>query len=222
MTIRLPLFPLSAVSFPGMPTRLHIFEERYKEMLRDCLDSDRKFATTLIKKGAEVGDNSPDLYPVGCILEIFAVQEISDGRMNVIAMGADRFMLNDVSDEKSYLTAELSVLQQDNSNAEISAEELAEQERQLRHILNRYTVEILQGSDEEVRSVENAANPWNLGYLGASLWQGNQVIKQELLTYRKLPELLRRVTGILRDEIRLNNLSKQGKNIASLGPFSNN
>jgi uncharacterized protein len=222
MTSRLPLFPLSAVSFPGMPTRLHIFEDRYKEMLKDCLDSDRKFATTLIRRGQEVSDNSPELYPVGCILEIFAVQEINDGRMNVIAMGADRFMLNDLSHDKPYLTAELKVLHQDNGNAELSAQELSEQERQLRHILNRYTVEILKGNDEEIRSVENAANPWNLGYLGASLWQGNQVIKQELLTYSKLPDLLRRITGILRDEMRLNKLANQGKNIASLGPYSNN
>lgn len=222
MISRLPLFPLSVVSFPGMPTRLHIFEDRYKEMLRDCLDGDRKFGTILIKSGQESFDNSPDLYPVGCILEIFAVQEISDGRMNLIAMGAERFILQEIYQDKSYLTGSVNLLINDSANAEISAEELKLLERQLRHVLNRYTVEILDGHEDEARSIENASNPWNLGYLAASLWQGKATIKQELLSYSNLPQLLRRIIGILRDEIRLNTLANQGKGTVNLGPYSNN
>ena len=62
--IRLPLFPLNVVMFPNTSIPLQIFEDRYKQMLRDCLDGDSRFGVTLIKEGAEVGDPATP-HPVG-------------------------------------------------------------------------------------------------------------------------------------------------------------
>ena len=53
--VQLPLFPLNLVLFPGMDLPLHIFEERYKSMIGDCLNQNLPFGVVLIKEGLEVG-----------------------------------------------------------------------------------------------------------------------------------------------------------------------
>ena len=53
---QLSLFPLNLVLFPGMPLPLHIFEERYKAMIGDCVEREQPFGIVLIKEGQEVGD----------------------------------------------------------------------------------------------------------------------------------------------------------------------
>ncbi|HEY1671362.1 MAG TPA: LON peptidase substrate-binding domain-containing protein, partial [Streptosporangiaceae bacterium] len=68
MTDTLPLFPLGTVLFPGMLLPLHIFEDRYKELVRDLLDGPepRRFGVIAIKKGRETGvEGVSSLYEVG-------------------------------------------------------------------------------------------------------------------------------------------------------------
>jgi Lon protease-like protein len=89
MAFRLPIFPLSVVLFPGTPLPLHIFEPRYRRMLADCLEGDRRFGIT--PAGQE--DEMPKPGTVGCIAEIRVNQELPDGRSNIIVLGADRFVL---------------------------------------------------------------------------------------------------------------------------------
>ncbi len=50
---RLPLFPLNLVHFPGQDLPLHIFEERYKDMIGECLNQDSPFGVVMIKEGAQ-------------------------------------------------------------------------------------------------------------------------------------------------------------------------
>ena len=52
---RLPMLPLSAVLFPHTAMPLHVFEPRYRELMRDCLEGDRRFGVVLIERGSEVG-----------------------------------------------------------------------------------------------------------------------------------------------------------------------
>jgi ATP-dependent Lon protease len=89
MPLRLPIFPLSVVLFPGTPLPLHIFEPRYRRMLGDCLAGDRRFGIT--PSGKE--DRMPEPGTVGCIAEIRVNQELPDGRSNVIVFGGERFVL---------------------------------------------------------------------------------------------------------------------------------
>jgi uncharacterized protein len=56
MAFELPLFPLQTVLFPGMPFVLHIFEQRYRQMIGECLRDDQPFGVVLIREGEEVGD----------------------------------------------------------------------------------------------------------------------------------------------------------------------
>ena len=63
-TIEIPLFPLNLVLFPGMPLPLHIFEERYKAMIGDCMRYNTPFGVSLIRSGQEVGE-AADPHPIG-------------------------------------------------------------------------------------------------------------------------------------------------------------
>jgi Lon protease-like protein len=107
--IQLPLFPLPVVLFPGTPQLLHIFEPRYRQMVRDCLDSDRRFGLSYLnpeRKGAPEGTPLPG--DVGCMADIRSHQYFPDGRSNIIVVGQDRYvMTNVVVGEKAYLVGEV-------------------------------------------------------------------------------------------------------------------
>jgi Lon protease-like protein len=76
---RLPMFPLSAVLFPGASMPLHVFETRYRELMRDCLAGDGRFGVVLIERGSEVGGG--DLRaPLGTQGSITKAVELPDGR----------------------------------------------------------------------------------------------------------------------------------------------
>jgi Lon protease-like protein len=102
MALRLPIFPLSVVLFPGTPLPLHIFEPRYRRMVADCLAGDRRFGIT--PAGKE--DRMPEPGTVGCIAEIRVNQELPDGRSNIIVLGGERFVVTrPVQDSAPYYVA---------------------------------------------------------------------------------------------------------------------
>jgi hypothetical protein len=75
--MRLPLFPLGLVLFPGQTIPLHIFEERYKAMLKRCLDEQIPFGIVLIKDGGRFGRGTP--HSIGTTARIMTVDEIDAG-----------------------------------------------------------------------------------------------------------------------------------------------
>lgn len=89
--LRLPLFPLSVVLFPGTPLPLHIFEPRYRRMLADCLAADRKFGITPPGAGGE----RPEPGTVGCVAEVRVNQQLPDGRSNLVVFGGSRFVVGE-------------------------------------------------------------------------------------------------------------------------------
>lgn len=102
--MELPLFPLHTVLFPGRPLPLHVFEQRYRDLLRDCLDKDRRFGVVAIRSGAEVGAGA-DLFDVGTIAEIERVESLEDGRANIATRGTQRFRITELVEGPSYLMA---------------------------------------------------------------------------------------------------------------------
>jgi Lon protease-like protein len=96
MSELLPLFPLGTVLFPGMVLPLHVFEERYRQMVRDLLDrpEPREFGVIAIRKGREVGtENLHQLHEVGCVATLREVVPHPDGRFDLVAVGSRRFRL---------------------------------------------------------------------------------------------------------------------------------
>jgi ATP-dependent Lon protease len=90
---RLPLFPLPLVLFPGTAIPLHIFEPRYRQMLADCLDADKRFGIVCLPEGA--AETEIERGTVGSIAEIVNVETLPDGRSNIIVRGAERFTMEE-------------------------------------------------------------------------------------------------------------------------------
>ena len=88
----LPIFPLPLVLFPGVTIPLHIFEPRYRRMLADCLERDRRFGIVFLAEGTSE-DTLGIGGDVGCIAHIETHEELPDGRSNIIVVGRERFTL---------------------------------------------------------------------------------------------------------------------------------
>ncbi|HEX8937616.1 MAG TPA: LON peptidase substrate-binding domain-containing protein [Sphingomicrobium sp.] len=91
-TIRVPIFPLpGAILFPRSQLPLHIFEPRYREMVRDAIDGAGRIA--MVQPLRLDDDNRAPLYQVGCVGEVVGVEELEDGRFNIVLLGSNRFRL---------------------------------------------------------------------------------------------------------------------------------
>lgn len=88
----LPIFPLPLVLFPGVTIPLHIFEPRYRRMLVDCLERDRRFGILFLPEG-ESEDTLGAGGDIGCVAHIESHDELPDGRSNIIVAGRERFVL---------------------------------------------------------------------------------------------------------------------------------
>ena len=106
--IEIPLFPLNLVLFPGMVQPLHIFEPRYREMTKFCLDSNITFGITLAAPGSQLGVEQPAL--CGTLARIADYQRLPDGRYNLITVGVQRFEIVEVRRDKPYLSARARLL----------------------------------------------------------------------------------------------------------------
>jgi Lon protease-like protein len=94
----IPLFPLEVVLMPSMPLPLHIFEERYKQMIRECLEQDSEFGVAY-QKGSEIKK-------VGCTARIVQVlRRFDDGRLNIMTQGVNRFKIESINEERPYFQA---------------------------------------------------------------------------------------------------------------------
>jgi len=113
MSETLPLFPLGAVLYPGMLLPLHIFEERYRQLIRDLLDGPepRRFGVIAIRKGRETGiDGVHSLYEIGCTAVVRRVERHDDGRYDIATVGTQRFRLRGLDETRPYLQGEVEML----------------------------------------------------------------------------------------------------------------
>jgi Lon protease-like protein len=116
-TTRVPIFPLNLVLFPGQVLPLHIFEERYKEMLQRCLRENLPFGIVLIRENSRFGRGSP--HSVGTLARVTSVNEIPEGRCiiparhsgecyHITCRGEDRFRVTNLDRrEADYLVADI-------------------------------------------------------------------------------------------------------------------
>jgi uncharacterized protein len=123
----LPLFPLGTVLYPGLLLPLHIFEERYRQLVRDLLANGEapRFGVVAIREGRETGVSGVSaLYPVGCTAVLRQVQKYPDGRYDIVTVGVQRFRLLTLDDSQPYLRGEVELLPEeagDPAEAEMAA-----------------------------------------------------------------------------------------------------
>lgn len=123
--MKLPLFPLHTVLCPGIALPLHIFEERYRDLVRHCIDGSMPFGIVLIRDGREVGGGSVSFSAIGTLAEIRQAGRYPDGRYDLLVVGTGRFAIEDVTvGEELYLVADATVLDDEVGDVE-EARELA-------------------------------------------------------------------------------------------------
>ncbi|TMG03201.1 MAG: peptidase S16 [Chloroflexi bacterium] len=174
--MELPLFPLNTVLFPGAMLPLHIFEERYKLMIASCIEERRPFGVLLIREGWEVGATA-EPFEVGTTAHIARVDELEEGKMDLVCLGGKRFRTVRLVSEDPYLTGEVEFLSS-TSTDDPKAKELSDDAGSL---FAEYVRLYLAISNQWARSVEMPGEPDGLAdFIGARLGVAPQV-KQRLL-----------------------------------------
>jgi Lon protease-like protein len=193
----LPLFPLNTVLFPGMPLPLHIFEDRYKQMINNCLEEKEPFGVVLIRNGKEALGPLAQPHSIGCTARIVEVQKLSDGRMNITSVGERRFRIISLNYDSPYLIGNVEYYPLDEGDSEQLlkvAGSLVPKVKQYMHILNE--VEEIDLDPEHL-----PGDPLILAHLSAVLLQIPTEKKQELLTSASALDLLNSANQIYRREI---------------------
>ena len=103
----IPIFPLpNVVLFPNVFLPLHIFEPRYRAMVKDALASDRIIGMVLLRPGFESNyAGRPPVYPIGCAGLITHSEPLPDGRFNIVLRGLEKFRMTGEEDGQPYRLA---------------------------------------------------------------------------------------------------------------------
>jgi Lon protease-like protein len=124
MSKTMPLFPLGTVLYPGLVLPLHIFEERYRQLVRDLLEGPepQEFGVIAIRKGRETGvDGISALYEIGCAAALRQVARHDDGRFDVVTVGTQRFRLLGLDHSRPYLQGEIELLAEETGDEATAA-----------------------------------------------------------------------------------------------------
>ena len=187
----LPLFPLNTVLFPGAALPLQIFEDRYKQMLQDCLAADSRFGAVLIKEGVEVGGPAVP-HPVGTMAEIVQVSDEQRGRFFISCVGRQRFRINEVSQQLPYLSGSVEPLAEEADQDATPALTTA-----VREAVSAYLALASGLGGGWVRDIPVPTEPVSLSYLAAAAVQVDTPQKQALLEEPTASSRLRLALSLL-------------------------
>ncbi|EGX59921.1 hypothetical protein SZN_10288 [Streptomyces zinciresistens K42] len=218
MTVRLPLFPLNSVLFPGLVLPLNIFEERYRAMMRELLktpeEEPRRFAVVTIRDGHELAPSAPGMpdpaavpergpaagfgpdplkafHAVGCIADAATIRERADGTFEVLATGTTRVRLVSVDASGAFLSAELEEL------AEEPGDEAGALAEGVLRAFRQYQKRLAGARERSLSATADLPDqPSVVSYLVAAAMMLDTPTKQRLL---QAPDTASR----LRDELRL-------------------
>ena len=183
----LPLFPLDAVIFPYAALQLHIFEERYREMVRKCLEFDLPFGIVLIRSSSEIGDEP---YLVGTVVRITEVKNYDDGRMDIHVLGERRFRIRELDDSHSYLVGRVEpVIEHEIPDTPQATELLSQARLEFENLMRR----LFERQDFNVQVVF-PPDPVVLSFTMANFVSMNNLEKQRLL---ETTDTLERVSEII-------------------------
>jgi Lon protease-like protein len=201
-----------------MPLTLHIFEERYKQMISHCTSENLPFGVVLIRQGREVGAPA-DPYAVGCTAEITRVQPLEDGRMNLLAVGRERFRTVELRTDRPYLVGMVETLPLPEVTAGVGV-----RMRRLRPLVERYLDVLSEASDTDLDLDQLPDDPLAFAYLAASVLQVPPRQKQLLLGTDQSEALADSLRSLYRSEIAILRalLAPPEGQVQAIGPFSAN
>ena len=190
-TVILPLFPLNMVLFPDMPLPLHIFEERYKAMIGECLERNMPFGVVLIRSGQEVGAPA-EPFGTGTSARVLRSELLDQGRMNIMTKGERRFEVLEITQQTPHIEALVRFLEEpvgegfSGLTAELT-EEYSKMVRNLTALSGGYASQVTIPDD-----------PVSLSYAIAGSLELPAPVRQELLEASTANDRLNRLMPLLR------------------------
>ena len=161
---QVPLFPLNTVVFPGVSTPLHIFEERYRSLVREMLDIDegfdRVFGIIAIREGYEIGEHGmQSAHRVGTLVQLTDVDAYDDGRFDIEVIGRQRLrVLESESTAGEFLRGEIELL------PDLDEPDAAEEAERARTTFEQYRLELSDLRGGPVLAGDLPSDPAYLSY----------------------------------------------------------
>lgn len=218
MSDPLPLFPLNTVLFPGVVMPLHVFEDRYRSLVRDLIalppDSDREFGVVAIKVGYEVGDRGVHtIQRTGCAALVTEVTANPDGTFEILVVGRRRFHVERLDPSHEYLRADVTWLPDapvvvdtgasgDTGNAADGSERVELAAATARGTFQAYRDRVAALRGEDVLEGEAPTDPLDLSYTLAAALVVNLAERQALLEAADVVSRLELGTRLMRAELR--------------------
>ena len=190
----LPLFPLPVVLFPGVPLPLHIFEQRYRQMLLDIRLANNLFGLAYFDPTISENDVPPAGH-VGCVAEVTETQTLTDGRSNILTLGVIRYRIESYVERGApYLVAQVSYFEDDEEDESL----LAGPAKEVADTFTRIAQAVRTINDERAALPDiSNTEPQRLSFLVAAAMEIDAEVKQELLELRSTSERLERLRGML-------------------------
>jgi Lon protease-like protein len=222
--MRLPLFPLHVVAFPHLPLPLHVFEERYRALMRDVMADGSpyagRFAVSLITAGPEVGEAEPVAYSrVGTVMEVHSADRFDDGRWGLLAVGVGRVAIGAEERRGPYAVVDAEELPETDGDAGRAMRLLAPVQSALDAYLatvkrfvasaasigaeSREITDVAASLDEVLKPIRLPAEPLAASYAVAGVLQIERVRKQALLEMPDAATRLAAELALLRRESQL-------------------
>lgn len=191
---KISLFPLGLVLLPEMILPLHIFEERYKVMIAECLEADREFGVVYY--------DGRDIKMQGCMARILNVtKKYDDGKMDIITIGRSRFKIEKIIDDKIYPQAEVIYFDDHDHDLKEVKETISQKARELIE-----EIALLSKQKPNISSLDEI-NPQKLSFLIAGSDGFNNDEKQEFLEMRSTAKRLQKgvdALGKIIERIKIN------------------
>jgi Lon protease-like protein len=222
--MRLPLFPLHVVAFPHLPLPLHVFEPRYRALMRDVMADGSpyagRFAVSMITSGPEVGESAAvAMRSIGAMVEVRTADRFDDGRWGLLAVGEARLALGAIDRGGEYAVVEAELLPERNGDPARARQLLPQVQVALDAYLrtvkrfvasaasigaeSREITDVAASLDEVLKPIRLPDEPLAASYAVAGVLQIELVRKQELLEAPDAVTRLESELQLLRREARL-------------------
>ena len=206
MTDELPLFPLNTVLFPGQTLQLHVFEERYRALVRHLLTvsdkSQRLFGVLAIRHGHEVGaQGAQSMHRVGCVVQMTSVAPAGEGSFDIEVVGRERFHLRSLDSSGAYLVGTVETASDaGDPSARAGAESTEADRTRSTFAAYREKVSQVRGADMLDGTLPN--DSVYLSYTLAATCLLSLPQRQELLEIGSADERLAMLRHLMREEMR--------------------
>ena len=203
---QLPIFPLpNVLLFPNMALPLHIFEERYKRMVSDCLQGDRLLGLFLLQAGWDAEGATPTPYDIGGMGRITRAVRYPNGSMDILLSGLARVHVLRYVQQKPYLIAEVEVWP-DEPDDSTGVEALT---RRMVGMFERFVTAKAGPEHELLKNLKLLASPIDLLHLVVTNMPLDVHEKQEILNLRPIDERITMMITYLNRELSAPNRSSE-------------